>query len=75
MTATYIGTTNNHYTNGSTYSLKTQNMVGRRYKDLNDREGEPDNRIMAWRDSGDPALKVYEDQAAIARDFKVLNNW
>jgi len=75
MTATYIGTTNKHYTAGNTYSLQTQNFTGRRYKDLNDRVGEPDNRIMVWKNERDAALKVYETQADIAKDFVVKTDW
>jgi hypothetical protein len=71
MRATYTGETNEHYTNGDTYYLTTRSMTGKRYKDLNDRVGEPDTRIMVWKDSGNPALKVYENDAAILEVFQL----
>lgn len=70
MRATYTGETNEHFTNGEIYNLSTRSMSGKRYKDLNDRVGEPDNRIMVWKDSGAPALKVYENDAAILEVFQ-----
>lgn len=75
MTATYIGTTNENFVNGKGYSLTTLPMTGRRYKDLNDREGVPDNRIMVWQNNGPAALKVYETQADIAKDWVVKADW
>jgi hypothetical protein len=70
MRATYIGTTNENYENGTVYQLTLRSMTGKRYKDLNDRIGEPDTRIMVWKDFGAPALKVYDTQEAIDRDFR-----
>lgn len=75
MTATYNGPTTKHLENGTTYSLRTQNMTGRRYKDLNDRAGVPDTRIMLWKEAGNPALKVYETEADIAQEWTVKVDW
>jgi hypothetical protein len=73
MKATYTGPTNEHYTNGDTYYLTTRSMTGKRYKDLNDRVGEPDTRIMVWKQNDAPALKVYESEAAILLDFQQVS--
>jgi hypothetical protein len=81
MNAIYIGETNEDYVNGKQYALRTQKFTGRIYKpgkDANgkwlDKEGEPDNRMMVWKDGFaiNPALKVFNDYNAISTDFKVV---
>jgi len=71
MTATYKGPTNENYEHGKSYSLQTRSMTGKIYKDLNDRIGEPDNRIMLWNNGGTPALKVYDTELDISKDWKI----
>lgn len=44
----YIGETNEKFTNGDVYNVEVQDMSGRVYADMNDREGQPDNRVMAF---------------------------
>jgi hypothetical protein len=79
--AKYIGQTNDDYVNGRDYSISTQSMTGKRFKPGKDSQGkwldnvgERDTRIMLWKIVGpkqSPALKVYESEAAILKDFEM----
>lgn len=44
----YIGETNEKFTNRDTYNVEVQDMTGRVYEDMNDRDGKKDNRVMAF---------------------------
>lgn len=80
--AKYIGQTNDDYVNGEYYPIQQRPMQGRLFKPGKDLQGkwldtigEPDTRIMVWKDvygpEAKPAMKVYESQEAINQDFEV----
>lgn len=74
MKAIYIGAnTDLYWTNGKTYNIQTQNMTGKRYKSLDDQEGEKDTRIMLWSSEPNNAnLRVYDSDEAIKNDFQMM---
>lgn len=66
----YQGPEREGYVPGEEYSLMTQNFTGRRYKNLDDKEGVKDNRIMVWKQSRTPDLIVMADQLDFEVNFK-----
>lgn len=52
MQATYNGPAREGWEPGVTYFVQTQAMSGKVYKDMKDKKGRPDTRVMVWRDGG-----------------------
>lgn len=74
MTCRYIGPDNGYWKNGRVYSVSTQAMTGKVYKDLNDQEGKPDTRIMLWStERNNENLKVFESNVEIDKVFERVN--
>jgi hypothetical protein len=66
----YQGPEREGYAPGEEYTLMTQNFTGRRYFDLNDKEGAKDNRIMIWKQGRTPDMIVMNDQLDFEVNFK-----
>lgn len=64
-------TTLKHKETGIEHSVHIQKFTGKKYKDITDRVGEPDNRLMVYGSSFQ--FKVYENADAIEKDFETVN--
>lgn len=64
-------TTLKHKATGTEHSVQITKFTGKKYNDINDRVGEPDNRFMVYGNSFQ--LKVYNEADAIEKDFETVS--
>lgn len=64
----YIGETNDVHENGKSYAITLQEFTGRQYKNLDDRYGWKDERVMAF---GTDYYKVFSSPEDVLKTWEL----
>jgi len=71
--AIYIGPTTKEMKEGSEHDIKTQDFTGKIFKDHEDLDGLPDERIAAFHRYNGNFYKVYPDGESFLKDWKITD--